>query len=74
MFKGFHPDSADLRGASDSDFAGGGTDNKGHKLSGKYAFNNRWTLGFTYFDTQRNVDLGEEEDYKRLMIDTAFKY
>ncbi len=59
---------------TDSDFAGGGTDNKGHKISAKYAFTKAWTIGFTYFDTQRGVDLGDNEDYKRLMIDTAFKY
>ena len=59
---------------TDSDFAGGGTDNKGHKISGKYAINDRWQLGVTYFDTQRGVDLGDNEDYKRLMLDTEFKY
>ncbi|MEJ2531895.1 MAG: putative porin [Halioglobus sp.] len=59
---------------TDSDFAGGGTDGKGHALSGAYAITDRWTLGFTYFDSERGVDLGEDEDYKRLMIDTAFKY
>ena len=59
---------------TDSDFAGGGTDGKGHAFTGAYALTDRWTLGFTYFDSERGVDLGDDEDYKRLMIDTAFKY
>lgn len=59
---------------TDSDFAGGGTDGKGHALSGAYAITDRWTFGFTYFDSELGVDLGDDDDYKRLMIDTAFKY
>jgi hypothetical protein len=59
---------------SDSDFSGGGTDGKGHKFSGKYAIDTSWTIGATYFDNDRGVDLGSDAGYKRLMIDTAFKY
>jgi Putative porin len=59
---------------TDSDFMGGGTDGEGHKFSGKYAIHDRWTLGATYFDGTRGQDLGSDADYKRLMIDTAFKY
>jgi hypothetical protein len=59
---------------TDSDFAGGGTDGKGHTLSGAYAITDRWTFGFTYMDSERGVDLGDSDDYKRLMIDTAFRY
>ena len=53
---------------------GGGTDGKGHKFSGKYALARKWSLGVTYFDGSRGVDLGNDADYQRLMLDTAFKY
>lgn len=59
---------------TDSDFMGGGTDGKGHKLGAAYAFQKNWTLGFTYFDGTRGMDLGKDVDYSRLMIDTQFKY
>lgn len=59
---------------TDSDFAGGGTDGEGHKFSAKYAIDNAWYVGATYFDTNRGVDLGNDSDYQRLMIDTGFKY
>lgn len=59
---------------TDSDFAGGGTDGKGHKFSTKYAIDKKWYVGATYFDTSRGVDLGSDADYKRLQIDTGFKY
>lgn len=59
---------------TDSDFMGGGTDGKGHKLSGKYAIAKFWTIGATYFDGDTGVDLGSDADYQRLMIDTVFKY
>ncbi|MEH6634100.1 MAG: putative porin [Halioglobus sp.] len=59
---------------TDSDFMGGGTDGKGHKLSGKYALAKKWTIGATYFDGSRGVDQGKDADYQRLMLDTVFKY
>ncbi|MBT3625540.1 MAG: hypothetical protein HN526_15710 [Gammaproteobacteria bacterium] len=59
---------------TDSDFAGGGTDAKGHLFKGAWAVNKQWKIGFTFFDNQRNADLGVEEDYKRLSLDTAFKF
>ena len=59
---------------TDSDFAGGGTDGEGHKFSAKYALDDKWYIGATYFDTVRGVDLGNDADYQRLMIDTGMKY
>jgi hypothetical protein len=59
---------------TDSDFGGGGTDVKGHRLSGKYAINKQWSLAVTYFNNKRGVDLGDNVDYERIMLDTAFKY
>ena len=66
--------NATLGLVTDSDFAGGGTDGKGHKFSGKYAINKKWALSVTYFDNQKGVDLGSDADYKRLQLDSVFKY
>jgi hypothetical protein len=57
-----------------SDFAGGGTDGKGSMVSAKYAIDNHWSVGATYFDNQTGVDLGDNDDYERLQLDTVFKY
>ena len=59
---------------TDSDFAGGGTDSKGHMFEGTWAINKKWKIGFTFFDNQRSLDVGVEEDYKRIMLDTAYKF
>ena len=59
---------------TDSDFMGGGSDGKGHKLGAKYAIAKKWYVGATYFDGSRGVDLGNDADYTRLMLDTGFKY
>jgi len=59
---------------TDSDFMGGGTDGKGHKLGAAYAVHSKWQLALTYFDGTKGMDLGKDVDYKRLMIDTKFKY
>jgi len=59
---------------TDSDFAGGGTDAKGHILKGAWAISKNWKIGFTYFDNQRHIDVGVQEDYERLMLDTAYKF
>ena len=64
---------------SDSDFAGGGTDGKGHILTGAYGINKQWSLGFTWFldneAGEKNLaDQGGALDYDRIQIDTKFKY
>ncbi len=64
---------------SDSDFAGGGTDGKGHRLAGKVGINKSWNVGFTWFldneAGEKNLaDAGGALDYDRIMIDTQFKY
>lgn len=59
---------------TDSDFMGGGTDGKGHKIGAAYALQKNWSLGFTYFDGTKGMDLGQDVDYSRLMVDTKFKY
>ena len=64
---------------SDSDFAGGGTDGKGHILTGAYGINKQWSLGITwFFDNEAGeknlADEGGAIDYDRIMVDTKFKY
>lgn len=59
---------------ANSDFAGGGTDSKGHILKGTYALNKNWKLELTYFANKRNANLGIEEDYDRIQIDSQFKF
>ncbi|WP_188109820.1 putative porin [Pseudohalioglobus sediminis] len=64
---------------SDSDFAGGGTDGKGHVITGAYGINKQWSLGFTWFVNNEagEKNLAEEGgalDYDRIQIDTKFKY
>ena len=58
---------------TDSDFGGGGTDARGHVLSGTYAFHKNWNFKATYFINE--VDLAEDpHDYDRLMLDLNFAF
>ncbi len=64
---------------SDSDFAGGGTDGKGQRISGGFGINKQWTVGLTwYLDNEAGMvnlaDQGGARTYDRLMLDTQFKY
>ena len=64
---------------SDSDFAGGGTDGKGHILTGAYGINKQWSLGLTSFLNneagEKNLaDQGGALSYDRIQLDTKFKY
>ena len=60
---------------ADSDFGGGGTDNKGHVLSGAYSLSKATTFKVTYFlnDVGGNLS-AQETDYDRLQVDLSFKY
>jgi len=67
---------------TDSNFAGGGTDSKGFKLSGKYMFNSQTSVGLSYFLTERQDSNGVENgspatsnpfDINTLQIDVLFK-
>jgi hypothetical protein len=67
--------NATLGLVADSDFAGGGTDGKGNRLSAKYAIDDKWYVGSTYFfDNKTGVKLGDNANYDRFQIDTGFKY
>ena len=59
---------------TDSDFGGGGTDAKGHVLSGSYAFHPNWNFKATYFINDIKLASGDPRDFDRLMLDLAFKY
>jgi hypothetical protein len=59
---------------ADSDFAGGGTDAKGHVFSGTYAFHKSWNFKATYFINEINLASGNPVDYERLMLDLNYKF
>jgi len=64
---------------TDSDFAGGGTDAKGHKLSAAYALTDAGKVKLTYFATERQDSNGVENggkpyDVDTLQLDFSWKY
>jgi hypothetical protein len=59
---------------TDSDWAGGGTDGKGHVVELNYGFRDRLVFGFRYFLNDRGEDVGNEHDYNRLQADVQFNY
>lgn len=59
---------------TDSDFAGGGTDNEGHVLELSYGLRERWRFDARYFANRRGADAGAERDYDRLQLDVVFDY
>jgi hypothetical protein len=59
---------------TDSDFAGGGTDGKGHIFEVNYGFRDRLVFGLRYFLNERGADAGNEHDYNRLQADVVFNY
>ncbi|MDP6675002.1 MAG: putative porin [Gammaproteobacteria bacterium] len=59
---------------TDSDFGGGGTDNKGHRMYIGYGLNKMAALKATYFINEVNVVSGNPNDYDRLVLDIQFKF
>jgi hypothetical protein len=59
---------------TDSDFADGGTDGKGHVFELGYGLADRWSLAVTYFLNERGSAAGNERDYNRLQADINFRY
>ena len=59
---------------TDSDFAGGGTDNKGHRFTLTYGVNESWAISAQYFINEFDVSTGNARDYDRLMIDTQWRW
>jgi len=59
---------------TDSDFAGGGTDNKGHFFKVDYGISKNWVIGAQYFINETDVSSGAKRDYNRLMLDAQWKW
>ena len=59
---------------TDSDFAGGGTDSKGHWLKFDVGINKSWVIGAQYFINEVDIASGNKSDYNRLMIDMQWKW
>jgi len=59
---------------TDSDFAGGGTDNKGHFLQLRYGVSKNWYIGAQYFINETDRRSGSNSDYNRLMLDMQWKW
>lgn len=58
---------------TDSDFGGGGTDNKGVVLKGAWGISKGWSVAMSYFMNDRNEST-TQTDYDRLQLDTVFKF
>jgi hypothetical protein len=59
---------------TDSNFIGGSTDGEGHILFTTYPVSKNISLKGTLFLNDRMVDFGNEQEYKRFMLDIRFKY
>ncbi len=59
---------------TDSDFGGGGTDNKGHWLKFDYGVSKTWTIGAQYFINRIDLSTGSTRDFDRLMIDMQWNW
>lgn len=59
---------------TDSDFAGGGSDNNGHFFKVDYGVSKNWTIGAQYFINETDVSSGTKRDYNRLMLDAQWKW
>jgi putative porin len=59
---------------TDSDFGGGGTNNRGHFLKFTYGMNKSWYLAATYFINEININSGNKGDYNRLQLDAQWKW
>jgi hypothetical protein len=60
---------------TDSDFGGGGTDAKGHQVSGAIRIMDKTDLGVTALINTLGIgDNGAEADYTRIQLDLKFKF
>lgn len=58
---------------SDSDFGGGGTDVRGHKIYAAYALNSHWSLAGACFVSEKKVS-SDPVDYQRYQLDLNVKF
>jgi hypothetical protein len=59
---------------TDSDFGGGGTDNKGHWMQFDYGVSKSWTIGAQYFVNEFDLTSGSKTDLNRFIIDTQWRW
>lgn len=61
---------------TDSDFADGGSDVRGHKIMGGLGLDKNWTFKVTYYINDVGISLpsSQERDYDRLQVDLYFKF
>jgi hypothetical protein len=59
---------------TDSDFGGGGTDNRGHFFKLNYGVSKGWVIGAQYFINETDISSGQKNDYNRLMLDAQWKW
>jgi len=60
---------------TNSDFAGGGTDAKGHRFAGAYQVSRAAQLAATLYVNEKGIKDGDEGvDYIRLQVDMRFKF
>jgi len=59
---------------TDSDFGGGGSDTRGHRLHFTYGMSKSWAIGAQYFINELDLASGSNSDYNRLMIDMQWKW
>ena len=58
---------------SDSDFNGGGTDNRGFKLSFTYELSSHSNVVLTHYQAQRGIN-STERDYKAQQLDFSLMF
>jgi hypothetical protein len=59
---------------TDSDFGGGGSNARGHRLHFTYGMSKTWAIGAQYFINEVDLASGSKSDYNRLMIDMQWKW
>lgn len=59
---------------TDSDFAGGNTDSRGHYMKGRYTLRENLYLGFTLIISEFGEFTGLNQNYDRLMLDFDVKF
>ena len=58
---------------TDSDFADGGTNARGHKFNARYVLAKNTTFGITWF-CNKKLSQRPKEDYERIQVDLSVKF
>lgn len=59
---------------SNSDFGGGGTNAKGHKIGAAFQLADKMAFALTYFVNETEINQDKTKDYKRLQADLKLKF